>query len=297
MTNILKGQKLVIIEIIVIHTTVLLVSAIHPILIDTPLAQVIMEQPQAMQSPSNSNIIECLQSQILGLQTQALQQSTLNYIKFFYGNNKSKFTSWLQSIENAAKLCNINTLTIALFKLQGPPFKSAYFLKSKEVSSGKQLNWHTLKKHLTMNYSEILYDTHTINAYDNLHQGSNESTSAYLHRVQDIFKCIHNTSDMTSIPAIGTNHGKILTGLRNNRLYNKLVESKAKKWTNMSQVLQDVADMAIDFKRSHGYSLPTFEVQYVSSTNSTSSYRSNKPATRNVQQPSNRQEKPKCWHW
>ena len=67
------------------------------------------------------------------------------------------------------------------------------------------------------------------------------------------------------------------------------------KWTNMSQVLQDVADMAIDFERSCGYSLPMFEVQYVSSTNSTS-YRSNKPATRNIQQPSNRQEKPKCWH-
>ena len=36
-----------------------------------------------MQSPNNSNIIECLQSQILGLQTQALQQSTLNSIKKF----------------------------------------------------------------------------------------------------------------------------------------------------------------------------------------------------------------------
>ena len=42
----------------------------------------------------------------------------------------------------------------------------------------------------------------------------------------------------------------------------------------MAQVLQDVADMAIDFKRSHGYSLQTFGIQYVSSTNSSSSYRS-----------------------
>ena len=64
----------------------------------------------------------------------------------------------------------------------------------------------------------------------------------------------------------------------------------------MSQVLQDVVDMAIDFKRSCGYSLPMFEVQYVLSTNSTSSYRSNKPATRNIQQLSNTLEKPKCWH-
>ena len=101
---------------------------------------------------------------------------------------------------------------------------------------------------------------------------------------------------MTSIPAISTKHAKILTGLRDSRLHNKLVESKAKEWTTMSQVLQDVADMAIDFKRSHGYSLPTFKVQYISPANSSSSYRSNKLTTRNMQQPSNEQEKPKCWH-
>ena len=53
---------------------------------------------------------------------------------------------------------------------------------------------------------------------------------------------------MTSIPAISTNHINILTGLKHSRLYNKLVESKAKKWATMSQVLQDVADITIDFK-------------------------------------------------
>ena len=100
--------------------------------------------------------------------------------------------------------------------------------------SGKQLNWHSLQNHLTTNYSEIPYDTYTINAYDNLHQGSNESTSAYLHKVQDIFECIHHTSDITSIPTIGTSHTKILTGLKNSRLRNKLAEYKAKEWTTMS---------------------------------------------------------------
>ena len=117
-------------------------------------------------------------------------------------------------MENTAKLCNLDTLSIALSKLQGPLLKSARFLESKEVSSGKQLDWHSLKKHLITNYSEIPYDTHAINAYDNLHQGSSESTGVYLHRVQDIFEHIHHTSDMTSISAISTNHAKILTGLK-----------------------------------------------------------------------------------
>ena len=227
---------------------------------------------------------------------KALQQSTLNSINFFDSNNKSKFTLWVQSVENAAKLCNMDTLTITLSKLQGPPLTSAHFLESKEVGSGKQLNCHSLKKHLTTNYLEIPYDTHTINAYDKLHQGSNESISTYLHRAQDILEQIHHTSDVTSISAIGPNHAKILTGLQDSRLCNKLAKSKAKKWTTMSQVLQDVADMAIDFKRSCGYSPPTFKVQYVSSTNSSSSYRSNRPTTKSIQQSSTWQEKPKCWH-
>ena len=64
----------------------------------------------------------------------------------------------------------------------------------------------------------------------------------------------------------------------------------------MSQVLQAITDMAVDFERSCGYSLPTFEVQYISQVNSSSYFRSNKSSTRNVQHHSNHQEKPKCWH-
>ena len=70
-----------------------------------------------------------------------------------------------------------------------------------------------------------------------LQQGKNELTEAYLHRVQDILEHIHHTNNVTSVSAIGTNHAKILTGLKDSRLCNKLAESKAKKWTNMVQVL------------------------------------------------------------
>ena len=90
---------------------------------------------------------------------------------------------------------------------------------------------------------------------------------------------------MSSITAIGKNHAKILTGLKDSRLHNTLAKSKAKKWINMAQVLQDI-DMAVDFERSCGYSLPTFKVQYVSASNSSNSYWSSKPPTKSVQQPS-----------
>ena len=116
--------------------------------------------------------------------------------------------------------------------------------------------------------------------YDSLHQGNDKSTEAYLHRAQDILEGIYYTNDMSSITAIGMNHAKILTGLKDNRLCNKLAKSKAKKWINMAQVLQDVDNMAIDFERSCGYSLPTFNVQYISTSNSSNSYRSSKPPSK-----------------
>ena len=189
----------------------------------------------------------------------------------------------MQSVENASRLCNLDTLSIALSKLQGPPLKTASYLESKETNSGKTLVWSSLKKYLTSNYFKILYGTHAINS---LHQGSDGSAIAYLNRAQDILEHIHHTSNMSSFTAISTNHAKILSSLKDSRLQNKLAESKAKKWTTMAQVLKDVADMAIDFERSCGYSLPTFDVQYISSSNSSSSWRSNKPPTKSMQQSS-----------
>ena len=248
---------------------------------------------------NTSELTVSLQSQIIGLQWQPVQQSTLNSIKMFDGTNKAEFATWEQSIKNAVRLCNLDALSITLSKLQGAPLKSANYLEGKEINSGKQLSWTTLKQHLTSNYSEIPYDTHMINAYDTLQQGTDESTEAYLHRTQDILKCIHHTNDMSSITAVGTNHAKILTGLKDEKLCNKLAESKVKKWTNMVQVLQDVTDMEVNFKRSKGYSLPSFEVNHTLAYNSCYSnqhYRSSKPRTKEAQQPNLRLEKLKCWH-
>ena len=81
---------------------------------------------------------------------------------------------------------------------------------------------------------------------------------------------------------------------------NKLVESKVKKWTNMAQVLQDVAEMAISFERSKGYSLPTFEVNQTSAHNSEhptsyQHYSTNKLHVKKAQQPQPKPEKLKCW--
>ena len=92
-----------------------------------------------------SDILGSLQSQILGLQMHLRQQSTLNSIKIFDGSNKAEFTTWVQSVENAARLCHLDTLSIALLKLQPTLLKSANYLETKEANAGKTLTLSTLK--------------------------------------------------------------------------------------------------------------------------------------------------------
>ena len=215
-----------------------------------------------MSTLNTSDVIGSLQSQIISLHSQPLQKATLNSINMFDGTKKAEFATWALSIENATRICSLDAINIALSKLQGAPLKSAIYLEGKETSSGKKLSWTTLKQHLTTNYSKIPYSTHAINAYETLQQGADKSTKANLHRVQDILEHIHHTNNMSSITGIGTNHTKILTGLKDKKLHNKLGESTAKKWTNMAQVLHDVAEMAVSFERSRGYSLPSFEVNH-----------------------------------
>ena len=86
--------------------------------------------------PSNtSDILGLLQSQILGLQMQPLQQSTLNSIKIYNGSNKAGFTAWAEIIENATSIYHLDTLSIAQSKLQGALLKSANYLETKECSA------------------------------------------------------------------------------------------------------------------------------------------------------------------
>ena len=104
---------------------------------------------------------------------------------------------------------------------------------------------------------------------------------------------------MSEIRAIGTNHAKILTSIKDKKLHSKLAESKAKQWNNMSQVLQDVAEMAINFKRSRGYSLPSFEINQTTAyssqnPNSNQHYKTNKLYVKDTQHCHTKPEKNKC---
>ena len=167
---------------------------------------------------NTSELIGSLQSQIIGLCLHPLQQATLNSVNSFDGAKEAEFATWTESVENAARICSLDAVNITLSKLQGTLLKSAIYLEGKETHAGKKLSCNMIKQHLTTNYSEIPYDTHAINVYDTLQQGPDEPTEAYLQRAQDILKCIHHTNNMSKIIAIGTNHAKILTSLKDKNI-------------------------------------------------------------------------------
>ena len=58
---------------------------------------------------NTSELISSLQSQIIGLHLQPLQQATLNSINSFDGAKKAEFTTWAQSVENATRICNLDS--------------------------------------------------------------------------------------------------------------------------------------------------------------------------------------------
>ena len=72
-----------------------------------------------MSTLNSSDIKGSLQSQIIGLHSQPLQQATLNSISMFDGTKKAEFATLAQSIENAVKICNLDAINITLSKWQG----------------------------------------------------------------------------------------------------------------------------------------------------------------------------------
>ena len=74
-------------------------------------------------------LIGSLQSQIIGLPLQPLQQAMLDSILTFDGAKKAKFATWTQSIENTTRICNPVAVNITLSKLQEAPMKSAFIWK------------------------------------------------------------------------------------------------------------------------------------------------------------------------
>ena len=69
---------------------------------------------------NTSELIGSLQSQIIGLHLQPLQQATLNLINSFDGTKKAELTTWAHSVENATRICNLYAVNVALLSYKEP---------------------------------------------------------------------------------------------------------------------------------------------------------------------------------
>ena len=100
---------------------------------------------------------------------ETIIQSALSSTEASNGT-KSKFKALTESIENAAQISGQDTLHIAFSKMTGSALSSANRLKA----GSPNLMWMDLKKELPMQYSVILFDSHTTQAFAPLEQGPDE---------------------------------------------------------------------------------------------------------------------------
>ena len=73
-----------------------------------------------MSTVKASDIIGSLQSQIIGLHSQPLQQATHNSINMFDGTKKAEFATWTQSIENTVRITTLMQSTSRCLSCKRP---------------------------------------------------------------------------------------------------------------------------------------------------------------------------------
>ena len=100
-----------------------------------------------------SNLDGSLLSSIMVEQT--IMQAALSSIGMFDGT-KSKFETWMESIENAVQISGQNAICMAFSKFTGSPLSTANRLKARSPN----LVWTEVKKELSMQYSVIPSDSH-----------------------------------------------------------------------------------------------------------------------------------------
>ena len=66
---------------------------------------------------------------------------------------------------------------------------------------------------LIEHYSNILHASDTLNAYEHLAQGEQESVAQYISRAKLLLECIHNTSKMCEIPGVSYDKLYLVRGL------------------------------------------------------------------------------------
>ena len=73
-----------------------------------------------------------------------------------------------------------------------------------------------IKKLLIENYSDTLYVSDVMVAYNRISQAEDKSVSQYLIPAKDYLECINHTSRLASMDSSGLNHISLVKGLSDN---------------------------------------------------------------------------------
>ena len=149
---------------------------------------------------------------------QPIIQEAISYMEAFNGP-KSKFESWIGSVENAAQISGQNILCIAFLKMVGSSLMSSDRLRD----CLSHLTWDDIKHELLRQYSMIPFGSQATQAFTDLQQGCNELLKLYLHHATELLSKIQYMTDMSQIPAEGLNHYTMVYGLNSNKLKDQVV--------------------------------------------------------------------------
>ena len=133
---------------------------------------------------------------VKAFQQHALLSNTLVSIPVFSGE-KNLFNPWVTAVENAAKLLNQDPIDVAMMKLTSAPLQVAMHLWDTVTN----VMWKDFQKELAVNFSPLPYDSHAIQAFANLIQGSEEFLTFYVQWAFSLLIWINQMSDMSAIQA------------------------------------------------------------------------------------------------
>ena len=157
-------------------------------------------------APLALNIVNALDS--YSSRRQVLMQMVMNSIQEYDGTNPEVTIPWLDHISAVPKKTDFDPVEIGMSKLKGMTLHDVN-TASKEGSLSYFWFCQLLKEY----YSNIPYESETLNAYAHLAQGEHESIAQYLTRAKVLLKCIHHNSRMCDIPGISYNKLYLVRGL------------------------------------------------------------------------------------
>ena len=110
-----------------------------------------------------------------------------------------------------------------------------------------------LKRELSMQYSNILYDSHATQAFIQLEQGPDELLDVYFHCATELQSKIYHTSDMSRISPKGLNHYAVVYGLNCRRLKDSVLGHKGRQWKIMEDCLRDICFTCAGYEKAKGH--------------------------------------------